>query len=111
MKTGIMQTYLFPYIGYFQLIHSVDQFVIYDDVQYIKSGWINRNRILVNQKDFMFTLSLKKASSSLNINERYFSKNFGRERDRLLKTLKESYGQMDDYENVSTLLENALGSV
>ena len=45
MKIAIMQPYLFPYIGYFQLINSVDKFVVLDDVQYMKGGWINRNRI------------------------------------------------------------------
>ncbi len=48
MKLGIMQPYLFPYIGYFQLIQSVDKFVLLDDVNYIKKGWINRNLIQVN---------------------------------------------------------------
>lgn len=46
MKIGIMQPYFFPYLGYFDLINVVDHFVVYDIVQYIKHGWINRNRIL-----------------------------------------------------------------
>src|SRR5687767_9328128 len=46
MKLGIMQPYFFPYIGYFDLIHSVDQWVVFDTPQYIRHGWINRNRIL-----------------------------------------------------------------
>ena len=46
MKVAIMQPYFFPYIGYFQLIHAVDTFILFDDVQYIRHGWINRNRIL-----------------------------------------------------------------
>ncbi len=46
MKAGIMQPYFFPYLGYFQLIHAVDRFILFDDVQYIRHGWINRNRIL-----------------------------------------------------------------
>jgi len=41
-----MQPYFFPYIGYWQLIHAVDGFVLLDDVQYMRHGWINRNRIL-----------------------------------------------------------------
>ena len=49
MKVAIMQPYVFPYIGYFQLINTVDKFVFYDDVNYIKNGWIDRNKILVNQ--------------------------------------------------------------
>ena len=48
MTVAIMQPYLFPYIGYWQLIHAVDTFVIFDDVNYIKKGYINRNNILVN---------------------------------------------------------------
>lgn len=46
MKLGIMQPYFFPYIGYFQLISSVDQWVVFDTPQYIRHGWVNRNRIL-----------------------------------------------------------------
>ena len=48
MKLGIMQPYFLPYIGYWQLLNIVDVFVIYDDVNYIKRGWINRNRLLEN---------------------------------------------------------------
>ena len=46
MKLGIMQPYFFPYIGYFQLMKHVDQWVVFDDIQFIDKGWINRNRIL-----------------------------------------------------------------
>jgi hypothetical protein len=46
MKIGIMQPYFYPYIGYFQLIQAADRFILFDDVQYIRHGWINRNRIL-----------------------------------------------------------------
>src|ERR1700690_3139616 len=46
MKLGIMQPYFFPYLGYFHLLHNVDLFIVYDNVQFIKQGWINRNRIL-----------------------------------------------------------------
>jgi WbqC-like protein family len=46
MIVAIMQPYFFPYIGYWQLIHAVDRFILLDDVQYIRHGWINRNRIL-----------------------------------------------------------------
>ena len=69
MKVGIMQPYLFPYIGYFQLIKAVDTFVFYDDVNYIKGGWINRNTILVNNKPNKFTVSLTGSSSFSLISE------------------------------------------
>jgi hypothetical protein len=55
-----MQPYLFPYIGYWQCIAAVDQYVVYDDVNYIKNGWINRNRILVNGKAKVFTTGNKR---------------------------------------------------
>jgi hypothetical protein len=63
MKLAIMQPYFFPYIGYWQLIHAVDRFVIYDDVNYIKGGWINRNRILINGEPAYITAPLYKSSS------------------------------------------------
>ena len=65
MKVAIMQPYLFPYIGYFQLINAVDRFGIGDDVQFIKEGWINRNRIGINQRDEYIILPVKKAPSNL----------------------------------------------
>lgn len=67
MKIGIMQAYLFPYRGYFDLIQAVDKFVIYDDVQYIKGGWINRNLF-----PELFTFRLENHSAYAKINECYF---------------------------------------
>ena len=55
-----MQPYFFPYIGYFKLINAVDKFIIYDDVNYIKRGWINRNNILINGKSNLINLPIKK---------------------------------------------------
>lgn len=69
MKIGIMQPYFLPYIGYWQLMGAVDKYVILDDVNYIKRGWINRNRILLNGKDYLFTLPLVKADAFKHINE------------------------------------------
>ncbi len=69
MKIAVMQPYLFPYIGYFQLIHVVDRFVIFDDVNYINKGWINRNRILVNNAPYLFTIPLIEASQNKAIND------------------------------------------
>lgn len=69
MKLGIMQPYFFPYIGYWQLIDAVDEYVIYDDVNFIKGGWINRNRILNQGKVQYFNVYLEGASSNKRINE------------------------------------------
>lgn len=69
MKIAIIQPYLFPYIGYFQLINAVDKFIMYDDVNYIQRGWINRNRILINGRAQFFTLPCSKSSQNKLINE------------------------------------------
>lgn len=69
MKIAIMQPYLFPYIGYFQLINAVDKFVFLDDVNFIKKGWINRNQLLINDKAHLFSVPLNKPSQNKLINE------------------------------------------
>jgi len=61
MILGIMQPYFFPYIGYFSLIKSVDKWIVFDSVQYIKRGWIERNRILSsNGSPFYIKVPLNK---------------------------------------------------
>jgi len=72
MIAAIMQPYFFPYIGYFQLMKAVDTFVFYDDAQYMKGGWINRNRILTNGKPSWLTLPVSRASLTLSINQRHY---------------------------------------
>jgi hypothetical protein len=86
---AVMQPYLFPYIGYFQLINAVDKFVIYDDVNYINKGWINRNNIIINKQKALFTISLAGASQNKLINEIDISDNF----EKLLKTIQFSYSK------------------
>ena len=81
-----MQPYFFPYISYFQLINVVDEFVIYDDVNFIKKGWINRNTILVNGKGFLFNIPLKGISQNKVINQIDTDINSGWRTD-LLKTI------------------------
>jgi hypothetical protein len=68
MKIAVMQPYFFPYVGYFQLIEAVDYFVVFDDVNYIKGGWINKNRILHNGNIESITLPVQKASQNRKIN-------------------------------------------
>jgi len=72
---AIMQPYFFPYIGYFQLMKAVDIFVLYDDAQYMKGGWINRNRILVNHAPAWLTLPVHNASLKLPISQRNYCLN------------------------------------
>ncbi len=69
MKLSVMQPYFFPYIGYFHLIESTDKIIFYDDVSFIKRGWVNRNNILINAQDYLFTVPLEKPSQNKLINE------------------------------------------
>lgn len=64
-----MQPYFIPYIGYWQLLNAVDEYVIYDDVNFIKGGWINRNRILVNKAPQYFNIPMLGASPNKLIKE------------------------------------------
>ena len=64
-----MQPYFFPYLGYYQMFNAVDKFVILDDVNYIKRGYINSNSILINGTASKFTIPLEKASQNKLINE------------------------------------------
>jgi hypothetical protein len=66
MKIAIQQPYFYPYIGYFNLISSVDVFVFFNDVQYIRRGWINRNRL---DESFYLTVPVCKAPRNYNINQ------------------------------------------
>lgn len=91
LKTlGIMQPYFFPYIGYFQLINCVDTFIIYDDVHFIKKGWINRNNILQNGNPSLFTIPLVGASQNKLINEIDID-SLEAWSTKFLKTIEQSY--------------------
>lgn len=106
MKVAIMQPYFFPYIGYFQLIHSVDKFVVYDDVNFIKGGWINRNFILSQGQKALITLQLDGASPNVHINE----VRVGSNRNKLLKTLQQSYTKAPQYREIMPIIEEILMS-
>lgn len=106
---GIMQPYVFPYIGYFQLINAVDKFVVYDDVAFINKGWINRNNILVGGKASMFTIPLVGASQNRLIQEieidnlTIWSKKF-------LKTIEQSYKKAPFYQEGIVIVETVFNS-
>ena len=106
MKLGIMQPYLFPYIGYFQLMAAVDIFVVYDNIKYTKKGWINRNRMLLNGKDVTFSVPLKSASDSLDVCERELAANFNR--GRLLDQIRGAYRRAPYFEQTFPLIEQIM---
>jgi hypothetical protein len=103
MKVGIMQPYFLPYIGYFQLIASVDKFVIYDNIKYTKKGWINRNRMLQSGTDKVFSIPLAKASDRLEIVEREISSDFNRQ--KLLSQFRGCYLKAPYFEDVWPLID------
>ena len=103
-----MQPYFFPYIGYFQLISAVDEFIVYDHIKFSKKGWINRNRILVNGSPTYITLPLSRASDHLNVNERFLSGSWVNERRRLINRITESYRRAPQFDTVFPLLETCL---
>lgn len=103
-----MQPYFFPYIGYFQLINAVDEFVIYDNIQFTKKGWINRNRILVNGKEAYFTLPIKKDSDYLNVNQRTLSENWDSDRKKMVNRIIESYRKAPYFEQIFPIFENII---
>ncbi|MCA6940328.1 WbqC family protein [Pectobacterium polaris] len=106
IKYAVMQPYLFPYIGYFQLMAEVDVFVVYDNIKYTKKGWINRNRILLNGKDSTFSLPLKKDSDFLDVKDRVLSETFNR--DDLINKIRGAYRRAPYFKNVFPLLENII---
>ena len=105
MKIAIMQPYLFPYIGYFSLIKNTDHFVFFDTPQYIRKGWINRNRILGTKgKDIYFTVPVEKCPRETPIKDVKISYN---------EDWQEKWmGQLTIYKKKSPLLcnDNATGS-
>ena len=104
MKLAIMQPYFLPYIGYYQLISAVDTFVVYDNIKYTKKGWINRNRMLLNDTDTMFSLPLKKDSDFLDVAQRELSDGF--DRSKLLNQLKGAYSRAPYFAQTFPLLEH-----
>lgn len=103
-----MQPYLFPYIGYFQLINAVDKFIIYDDVNFIKQGWINRNKILVDGIAHLFTVPLNNQSSFNNINLTIINeKLYMLWVNKFLNTIRYNYQKAPYYSAVFPLLQKA----
>lgn len=104
---AIMQPYLFPYIGYFHLMQAVDIFVLFDDVNFIKKGWINRNNILLEDQAYSWTLPLSKASQNRLINEhKIFESELSKV--KLLNLFERAYRKAPYYEAVFPILSKIL---
>ncbi len=104
MKVAIMQPYFLPYIGYFQLINAVDKFVFYDDVNFIKKGWIHRNNLLVNGEAFLFSIPCKAISQNRHINQIELDFD-SKSKDKFLKRIELAYKKAPYFDMVYKEIE------
>ncbi len=104
MKLALMQPYLFPYIGYFQLLSQVDRFVFYDDVNFIKNGWVNRNRIGLKNAPKYFTVPLSNASSFQKIRDVAIA-SASDWRRKLGESIRHAYSRAPHFAAVSALVQ------
>ncbi len=105
---SMMQPYLFPYLGYFQLIALSDVFVLGDDLQFVKGSWMNRNRILVNGQPKLITFPLKKGHQTERINQRWLCDDFDKEAEALMTTLERCYAKAPQRDTVLPLIRGIL---
>lgn len=106
MRIAIMQPYMMPYIGYFQLLQYVDRFVIYDDIQYTKKGWINRNRFLRNGTAVTITVPLQNDSDYLDVRCRLIAQDYNSE--KLLAQIKGAYVKAPCFDQTFPVIEEIL---
>lgn len=104
MTIGCNQPYFFPYIGSWQLINSVDVYVISDSMQYIKQGYINRNNMLINGRRHLFTLEASGVHKRSLINEVKVGKNSA----QILKSIYHAYRKAPYFKEVYPILEEIL---
>ena len=103
MKIAVMQPYIFPYIGYFQLMNYVDKFILYDDVTFIKRGWINRNKLLLNGNSFMFTVPIVNASQNTLIKDIKVAIDT-RWKNKFYKTIEFAYKKTPFYNEIMSII-------
>jgi hypothetical protein len=106
---AIMQPYIFPYIGYFQLIDAADTFVFYDDVNFIKRGWINRNRLLIDGAEKLITFPCIGSSQNKLIKEVKVDTT-NREYSKIMKSIQYSYSKAPHFEEVFALIKTLLSA-
>ena len=105
---AIMQPYFFPYIGYFQLIHAVDKYVLYDNINYIKNGWVNRNRLLeVHRQPVYITVPLIRQTSFQKMKEVEID-NTKPWRKQLLNMLYYNYRRSAYYDETYVFIEDIM---
>jgi hypothetical protein len=104
-RVAIMQPYVFPYLGYYQLLHAADRFVCFDDVNFIKKGWINRNRILLNGAAYTFTIPIAGASQNNTIRQSIIAEDVSW-KPKLLTNITHAYRKASCFAEVFPAVEN-----
>ncbi len=107
MAVAIMQPYFFPYLGYFQLVQAADHFVLYDDVKFIKKGWINRNRISNHNRIFWIRVPIQKLSQNKTIRETLIAWDAGFS-SKLIVQLHSSYKKAPYFNQVISIIEHVI---
>lgn len=109
MKLAILQPYVMPYLGYFQLYNFVDKFIFLNDVNYIKKGWINRNKIIVTTgEEFLFTVPLSKVSQNKKINQTNLAENYPEWKEKFKRIIHSSYKKFINFSEVFPIIESIL---
>ena len=104
MKLAIMQPYFLPYLGYFSLIKHTDEFILLDTVQFIRHGWIERNRILKPSNGWQYIMvPLKKHSRETLIKDIEIN-NDQQWKEKILAQLQHYKKQAPYFSNVIDIL-------
>lgn len=110
MQAAIMQPYFFPYAGYFALIRHADVFVLFDTPQFIRHGWIERNRIIGPQGDPVYIrVPLEKQSRDTAICDMHVRETDDWRR-KILAQLTHYKKRAPFYQEVTELIEESLAS-
>lgn len=107
MKCVILQPFYIPWRGYFHQIYKADAFVFFDDVQYEKRGWINRNRIKTAHGTKWLSIPVANKNSIIEntpICEIEIDRTQKDWREKHLKTIRQSYGKAPFFSKYETLL-------
>lgn len=107
MRLAIMQPYYFPYLGYFQLMAAVDLFVILDDVQFIKSGWIHRNHILLDATTKPIQMPVEHMSQHRLINEHERVLD-AKQQHAQLRLIRHAYQHAPYFQDVMPMIERIM---
>ncbi|MEK8034551.1 WbqC family protein [Ideonella sp. DXS29W] len=103
-RVAVLQPYLFPYLGTFQLARQVDRFVFFDDVAFIKKGYIHRNAVLLDGQLHPFTAPVRNASQNRTILQHEYVGDW----QALLALLHRAYGKAPCFEPVYDVVQRVL---